>query len=57
MLSLTNRELNSQRVLYQWNLAALYDTTSWISDSLKIKATKITPDGKIMKVKYKTYTV
>ncbi|XP_047354225.1 uncharacterized protein LOC124950864 isoform X1 [Vespa velutina] len=49
MLSLTNRELNSQRVLYQWNLAALYDTTGWISDNLKIKATKITPDGKIMK--------
>lgn len=52
MLSLTNRELNSQRILYQWNLAALYDTTSWISDSLKIKATKITPDEKIMKVKF-----
>ncbi|XP_043675802.1 vitellogenin-like isoform X2 [Vespula pensylvanica] len=49
MISLTNRELNSQRVLYQWNLAALYDTTSWISDSLKIKATKITSDEKIMK--------
>ncbi|XP_014616793.1 PREDICTED: uncharacterized protein LOC106793973 [Polistes canadensis] len=49
MLSLTNRELHFQRILYQWNLAAVYDMTSWISDSLKIKATQITPDGKIVK--------
>ncbi|KAK2579022.1 hypothetical protein KPH14_002816 [Odynerus spinipes] len=49
MLSLTNRELQSQRVLCQWNFAILYEITSWISDSLKIKATKITPDTKITK--------
>ncbi|KAI4483442.1 hypothetical protein M0802_013384 [Mischocyttarus mexicanus] len=49
ILSLTNRELNFQRILYQWNLAAVYDMTSWISDNLKIKTIQITPDGKIVK--------
>lgn len=50
MLSLTRSNTESSQILQQWNLAALYEITSWISDTLKIKATKIIPGQQILKV-------
>ncbi|XP_076176627.1 uncharacterized protein LOC143151413 isoform X2 [Ptiloglossa arizonensis] len=49
MLSLTRSNTESSQILQQWNLAALYEITSWISDTLKIKATKIIPGQQILK--------
>ncbi|XP_076394577.1 vitellogenin isoform X2 [Megachile rotundata] len=49
MLSLTHREVESSQLLQQWNLAILYEITSWMSDMIKIKATKITPGQKVLK--------
>ncbi|KOC70286.1 Vitellogenin-6, partial [Habropoda laboriosa] len=48
MLSLTHSNADSSQILQQWNLAARYDT-SWISDVVKIKATKIIPGQKVLK--------
>ncbi|CAK9803774.1 vit-6 [Anthophora quadrimaculata] len=48
MLSLTHSNAESSQILQQWNLAALYDT-SWISSTIKIKATKIIPGQKVLK--------
>ncbi|XP_076475209.1 vitellogenin-4 isoform X2 [Bombus vancouverensis nearcticus] len=39
--------IDAQRT--QWNVAALYEITSWISDTIKIKATKVIPGQKILK--------
>nr|XP_033331967.1 vitellogenin-4 [Megalopta genalis] len=49
MLSLTRRSLESSQVLQQWNVAALYEITNWVSDVMKIKATKIVPGQKVFK--------
>lgn len=50
MLSLTRRNVESSQLLQQWNLAGLYEITSWMSDMIKIKATKIVPGEKVLKV-------
>ena len=55
MLTLTRRNLNSAETLQQWSIAIAYDATSWISDTLKIKASRSSPGEKIMKVKNKVY--
>lgn len=52
MVSLTHRNIDSSEVLQQWNIAVLYEITSWISDMIKIKATKIVPGQKVLKVSY-----
>lgn len=52
MLSLTHYNIESSQILQQWNVAALYEITSWISDTIKIKATKVIPGQKILKVIY-----
>ena len=52
MLSLTHLNTESSQILQQWNIAALYEITSWMSDMIKIKATKIIPGQKILKVLY-----
>ncbi|CAL7948266.1 unnamed protein product [Xylocopa violacea] len=49
LLSLTHRNSESSQILQQWNLAALYEITSWISDMVKIKATRIIPGQKVFK--------
>ncbi|XP_053999528.1 vitellogenin-3 isoform X1 [Hylaeus anthracinus] len=49
MFSLTRSNTESSDVIQQWNLAAVYEITSWISDLLKIKATKITPGQEVLK--------
>ncbi|XP_014475055.1 PREDICTED: uncharacterized protein LOC106744646 [Dinoponera quadriceps] len=49
MLSLTHRNLESSRILHQWNLAALYESISWLSDVIKMKASKIAPNEPILK--------
>ncbi|XP_015117477.1 uncharacterized protein LOC107041422 [Diachasma alloeum] len=49
MLSLVRSELESMKVLQEWTLAALYESTSWLSDSLKIKASKTVDDGRVLK--------
>ncbi|XP_057323031.1 uncharacterized protein LOC130666240 [Microplitis mediator] len=50
VLSLTRSELGSLKVLQQWNLAALYESKTWVSDSLKIKASRTVPGEKVMKI-------
>ncbi|KAG8040663.1 hypothetical protein G9C98_002659 [Cotesia typhae] len=50
VLSLTRSELGSLKVLQQWNFAALYESKTWVSDSLKIKASRTEPGEKVMKV-------
>lgn len=55
MLSLTHRDLESSNILQQWNLAILYEITSWISDMIKIKATRVVPGEQVLKVKYTQY--
>ncbi|XP_043523814.1 uncharacterized protein LOC122535938 isoform X2 [Frieseomelitta varia] len=49
VLSLTHLNTESSQILQQWNIAALYEITSWMSDMIKIKATKIIPGRKILK--------
>ncbi|XP_043259379.1 uncharacterized protein LOC122401364 [Colletes gigas] len=49
MVSLTRTNTESSQILQQWNLAALYEITSWISDTLKVKATKIVPGQQVLK--------
>ncbi|XP_034189310.1 uncharacterized protein LOC117608379 isoform X1 [Osmia lignaria lignaria] len=49
ILSLTRRNVESSQLLQQWNLAGLYEITSWMSDMIKIKATKIVPGEKVLK--------
>ncbi|KAL0100276.1 hypothetical protein PUN28_019574 [Cardiocondyla obscurior] len=49
ILSLTHQDLRSSQILHQWNIAALYETTSWLSDVIKFKATKIVPGERILK--------
>lgn len=50
MFTLTRRNIDQGVILRQWNVALAYDVTSWISDTLKIKATRITPGEKVFKV-------
>ncbi|XP_015599682.1 uncharacterized protein LOC107269863 [Cephus cinctus] len=47
---LTRRELGSLNVLQKWSVVIFYETTSWISDKLKIKASRTVPGGKVMKI-------
>ncbi|XP_018353413.1 PREDICTED: uncharacterized protein LOC108755104 [Trachymyrmex septentrionalis] len=49
ILSLTHHDLQSSQVLHQWNLAGLYEATSWLSDVIKFKATKIVPNERVFK--------
>ncbi|XP_017876855.1 uncharacterized protein LOC108623080 isoform X1 [Ceratina calcarata] len=49
LLSLTRRNAESSQILQQWNVAALYEITSWLSDVIKIKATKLVPGQEILK--------
>ncbi|XP_033211866.1 uncharacterized protein LOC117169551 isoform X2 [Belonocnema kinseyi] len=49
LVSLKHKDLTSSEVLDQWNLAIFYEITSWISDSLKIKASKTAPGQKVLK--------
>ncbi|XP_018406013.1 PREDICTED: uncharacterized protein LOC108782283, partial [Cyphomyrmex costatus] len=49
ILSLTHYDLQSSQVLHQWNLAGLYEATSWLSDVIKFKATKIVPNEHVFK--------
>ncbi|KAG5348235.1 PAXB1 protein, partial [Acromyrmex charruanus] len=49
ILSLTHHDLQSSQVLHQWNLAGLYEATSWLSDVIKFKATKIVPNERVLK--------
>nr|XP_031847046.1 uncharacterized protein LOC116433275 isoform X1 [Nomia melanderi] len=49
ILSLTRRSAESSQILQQWNLAALYEITSWVSDMIKLKATKIVPGQQVFK--------
>ncbi|XP_012215404.1 uncharacterized protein [Linepithema humile] len=49
IFSFTHYNLESSKVLHQWNLAALYESTSSLSDVLKIKATEIVPDERVFK--------
>lgn len=53
ILSLTHHDLQSSQVLHQWNLAGLYEATSWLSDVIKFKATKIVPNERVFKVNRK----
>ncbi|KAF7992158.1 hypothetical protein HCN44_001483 [Aphidius gifuensis] len=50
VFSLTRSVLETSEIIQQWTLAAVYESTSWLSDSLKIKATKTQPGEKVMKV-------
>ncbi|XP_058799949.1 uncharacterized protein LOC131669231 isoform X2 [Phymastichus coffea] len=48
--ALTRKNINTAEILSQWNVAVAYDITSWLSDTLKIKATRsITSEDKILK--------
>ncbi|KZC04099.1 Vitellogenin-3 [Dufourea novaeangliae] len=47
--SLTRRSAETSEILQQWNLAGLYEATSWISDMMKVKATKVVPGQKVFK--------
>ncbi|XP_071651940.1 uncharacterized protein [Temnothorax longispinosus] len=49
ILSLTHHDLQSSQILHQWNIAVLYEATSWLSDVIKFKATKIVPGERIFK--------
>ncbi|XP_011870467.1 PREDICTED: uncharacterized protein LOC105563463 isoform X2 [Vollenhovia emeryi] len=49
ILSLTHYDLQSSQILHQWNIAALYESTSWLSDVIKFKATKMVPGERIFK--------
>ncbi|KAL6253497.1 hypothetical protein P5V15_015343 [Pogonomyrmex californicus] len=49
ILSLTHHDLQSSQVLHQWNLAALYEGSNWLSDVIKLKATKIVPGERVFK--------
>jgi len=53
ILSLIHHDLQSSQILHQWNLAVLYETTSWLSDVIKFKATKIVPGERVFKVNSK----
>ena len=50
MFALTRRNLNNVQILQQWNIAVAYEVTSWLSDTLKIKASRSSTGDKIMKV-------
>jgi len=50
ILSLIHHDLQSSQVLHQWNLAILYEVTSWLSDVIKFKAIKIVPGERVFKV-------
>lgn len=50
ILSLTHNDLQTSQILHQWNIVALYETTSWLSDVIKLKATKIVPGERVFKV-------
>ncbi|XP_050462195.1 uncharacterized protein LOC126857111 [Cataglyphis hispanica] len=49
ILSLTHHNLQSSQIVHQWFLATLYESTSWLSDVVKIKASKIVPGARIFK--------
>lgn len=53
MLSLTHRNLDSLQIFHKWSLAVLYESTSLLSDVIKIKASKIAPDEPVLKVSLK----
>lgn len=55
IFSLTHQDLESSKILHQWNLAVLYESTSWLSDVLKIKASKIVPGERVFKVNLKDF--
>lgn len=55
VLSLTHRDLESSQILYQWNLVALYESISWLTDVVKIKATKVVPNERISKVNFNIF--
>ncbi|KAK0168827.1 hypothetical protein PV327_002594 [Microctonus hyperodae] len=50
VLSLTRSELGTMNILQQWNIATLYESPTWLSDSLKIKASRFVPGEKVVKV-------
>ncbi|XP_072751184.1 uncharacterized protein [Anoplolepis gracilipes] len=49
ILSLTHHDLKSSKIVDQWFLAALYENTGWLSDVIKIKASKVVPGARIFK--------
>jgi len=53
ILSLTHHDLQSSQIVHQWFLAALYESTSWVSSVIKIKASKVVPGARILKVDLK----
>ncbi|XP_051171445.1 uncharacterized protein LOC127288178 isoform X1 [Leptopilina boulardi] len=50
LISLKHRDLSSSKILHQWDMKLVYDITSWMSDSLKIKASRTTPGEKVLKI-------
>ncbi|RLU25125.1 hypothetical protein DMN91_003217 [Ooceraea biroi] len=50
MFSLAHYDLELSEILHQWNLAALYERSNWLSDVLKIKASKFAPGERIFKL-------
>lgn len=53
ILTLTHHDLQSSQVLHQWNVAVLYEGTSWLSDMIKFKATRVVPGERVFKVNLK----
>lgn len=49
ILSLTHYDLESSQSLCQWNMAALHEGTDWLSDVIKIKASKSVPGESVFK--------
>ncbi|XP_011307083.1 uncharacterized protein [Fopius arisanus] len=49
MLSLTRSELESREILQQWTVAGLYESISWLSDTVKIKASKTVSSDRVFK--------
>ncbi|XP_011266190.1 uncharacterized protein LOC105257329 [Camponotus floridanus] len=49
ILSLTHHDLQSSQIVHQWFLAALHESTSWVSNVIKIKASKVVPGARILK--------
>lgn len=50
MFSLRRTNLVSNEILEQWSIALIYEAASWISDTIKLKATRTAPNEKITKV-------
>nr|QGV11548.1 Vg1 [Tetrastichus brontispae] len=50
MFALTRKSITQAEIMRQWNVAVAYDVTSWLSDTLKIKATRSALGERVLKV-------